>query len=217
MTRRLLFSFVAIVVLMPIVRADDVEQRQFAMVLDGRRVGEYHVKITQQADGAVVMSGQGQMQYNQPGLVSTYRYRGSEVWKEGRLLRLDSTSGDDSKETNVSAVAEGDEVRITVAGQQRTVPGPVWVTTYWHLPSEETRAKALTILDADNGNTLTGQVERLGTGQVIANGRALSCMRYRLSGAARVDLWYDGQDRLVRQEWAQDGRRVVLELLHIKK
>jgi hypothetical protein len=215
MVARVILVAAAVLALVPAAWAGEVELRDFVTVLDGRRVGDYQMKITQQDDGSVILSSQGQMQLNHPGGLGRYRYHGSEVWKDGRLLRLDSTSSDDRKQTTVSAAAEGDGARVVVDGQARVIPGPVWVTTYWRLPAAEVRGLTQTLLDADNGHDLRGKLERVGSGQVVVAGQPLSCMRYRLLGDVQVDLWYDAQDRLVRQEWGQDGHRVVLELIQV--
>jgi hypothetical protein len=216
MNYRIGLVLVTALAVLPPLRAAEVEERQFAIALDGQRVGEYRMKITKEDDGSVVCSSQGQMQLSQPGVVSKYRYRGSEVWKDGKLLRLDSTAGDDVKQTTVSAAAEAKGVRVSVGGNERVVPGPVWVTTYWQLPAAAVRSKQLTLLDADNGSAPRGGLERVGTGQVIVGGQPTAALRYRLTGGANVDLWYDADERLVRQEWTLDGHRVALELLQVK-
>jgi YD repeat-containing protein len=215
--RRLVVLTVVVAALLPAARAADVEEREFVTLLDGRRVGDYHMKISQKDDGSVVLNSQGQMHFTHPGGVARYRYSGSEVWREGQLVRLDSTSGDDTKETTVSATAERDGLRVLSGHRERLVNGPAWPTTYWRLPPAEVRGQTLTLLDADTGRALHGTLERIGTGQVVIQGRPVSCLRYRLTGGGQVDLWYDAQERLVRQEWSQDGRHVVLELTQVKR
>jgi hypothetical protein len=215
--RRLVLLTVAVVVLAPLTRAAEVEEREFATLLDGRRVGDYRMKIAQEEDGSISQSSQGQMQLALPHGLAHYRYCGTEVWKDGLLVRLDSTSTDDTKQTTVSATAEGPGLRVVVGDKERMVSGPAWSTTYWQLPPADVRTQKLTLLDADNGHDLHGKLEPLGTGQVVIDGQPMSCLRYRLTGSTQVDLWYDAQERLVRQEWSQDGHRVVLELTGVKR
>jgi hypothetical protein len=40
---------------------------------------------------------------------------------------------------------------------------------------------------------------------------------YKLTGKVNVDLWYDGSDRLVRQEWVESGHKTVLELVRVRQ
>jgi hypothetical protein len=214
--RRLVLLTVAVVGLAPLARAAEVEERKFVTFLDGQRVGDYHVKITQEDDGSISQSSQGQMQLTLPNGAAHYRYRGHETWKDGQLQRLDSTSTDDTKQTKVSATAESQGLRVVVGASERMLVGPVWSTTYWQLPPADVRTQKLTLLDADTGRDVHGKLEPLGTGQVVIAGQPVSCMRYRVTGSTQVDLWYDAQQRLVRQEWSQDNHRVVLELKQVK-
>ena len=57
----------------------------------------------------------------------------------------------------------------------------------------------------------------VGQEQLNIAGRAQNVMHYKLVGKANVDLWYDGSDRLVRQEWTEDGHKTLLELGRLRK
>jgi hypothetical protein len=40
---------------------------------------------------------------------------------------------------------------------------------------------------------------------------------YRLTGKMNIDLWYDGSERLVRQEWLEQGHKTVVELIRVRR
>jgi hypothetical protein len=48
-------------------------------------------------------------------------------------------------------------------------------------------------------------------------GQVQNVNHYRLSGKVAVDVWYDGSERLVRQEWVEEGHRTVLELARVRR
>jgi len=48
-------------------------------------------------------------------------------------------------------------------------------------------------------------------------GQSVSAAHYRLVGDVKVDLWYDAQDRMLRQDSLEDGHRTVLELTRIRR
>jgi hypothetical protein len=147
----------------------------------------------------------------------TYSYRGTEVWKDGKLVRLDSTSNDDGKRYTVAAMAEDNSLRVKVNGQERTTSPEVWTTSYWRLPDARFRNQAVPLLDADTGRDIRGNLQYLGTQQIQVAGKVQDCAHYRVTGGVKVDLWYDQQERLVRQEALEDGHRIVLEITGIRR
>jgi YD repeat-containing protein len=200
-------------------RAADVEIRDFTLWVDGKRGGEYHMTINRADDGSVSMTGQADVRLSFAfGLkVYTYTYRGTEVWKDNRLVRLDSSSDDDGKRFTVSAVPVNNGVRVTANGQEHMSRTDLWLTTYWHLPDPKQRNGALPLLDADTGKDINATLQYAGEGQLNLAGQARKVTRYRLTGGVQIELWYDDQERLVREDWVEDGRRCTLELARIRR
>jgi hypothetical protein len=48
-------------------------------------------------------------------------------------------------------------------------------------------------------------------------GANVQCAHWRVAGGAQVDLWYDGFDRLVREESLEDGHKTLLELIQVNR
>ncbi len=49
------------------------------------------------------------------------------------------------------------------------------------------------------------------------SGKPHRCQHFRVTGEnLLVDLWYDSDGRLVRQESMEDGHRTVLDLLSVR-
>ena len=192
--------------------AADQERREFTILIDGKSSGTYHMTIRRQDDGSVVMSAEADVRVSYVVYTYKYSYHGSEVWKDGRLRRLESTSHDGGRRSAVTAMAEGPKLRVRANGRERLIRPDVWTTTYWHLPDESRRNRPLALLDADTARDIQGTLRRVGTERLKVAGQTRDCPHYRLTGDVRVDLWYDDEDRLVRQESVEDGHRTVLEL-----
>jgi hypothetical protein len=210
----------AVVLLAGVARsvAADVEQREYLTYIDGRKAGEYHMTITPQDDGSVSMTGKANVNVGFLLVRYTYAYRGTEVWKDGRLQRFDSATNDNGTRYTVSAAADGDGLRVQVNGQPRTGRADAWVTTYWHLPPAAQRNQELSLLDGDTGRDLTATLAYVGAEQVNVAGQTVECGHYRLTGqVVNVDLWYDAQERLVRQEWMEDRHKAVLQLTGVRR
>ena len=65
------------------------------------------------------------------------------------------------------------------------------------------------------GAALRGRLQRLGEDPVPVAGKRRTCVHYRVGGDVQVDLWYDADRRLVRQESVDEGHDTVLELMRI--
>jgi hypothetical protein len=91
------------------------------------------------------------------------------------------------------------------------------VSSYWRLPSEKLRNQAISLLDADTGRVMNARLDYVGPGQVMVGGQPTNCSHFRVTGGAQVELWYDAQERLVRQEWVEDGHKAMLELTRIQR
>ena len=52
----------------------------------------------------------------------------------------------------------------------------------------------------------------VGVEQPSVAGQMQQVQHYRLTGKVNVDLWYDGHNRLVRQEFEEQKHRTLIEL-----
>lgn len=198
-------------------RAADIETRDFIVTVGGKPAGEVHMTIHRQDNGTIVMRCDTDIKVQL--VVGGYKfiYRGLEVWKDRRLQRFESTTDDNNKRYIVSAVAEKEGLRLKVNNVERLVRGDVWLTSYWCLPDPKLRGDTVPILDADNGNELDSKLTYVANEKLRVAGQQVSLNHYRLKGKVQVDLWYDGSERLVRQEWMEQGHKTVVELIRVRR
>jgi hypothetical protein len=200
----------------PRAAAADTEVRDFNVVVDGSRAGDYHMTIRRQDDGTVTMTNASEVRVKLLGVsFYSYAYRGTEVWKDGRLQRLESSGQENGKPFAVAAVPAGNGLRVTFNGQEHVSRPDVWTMTYWLLPVAGQRNHALPLLGCDNGQGADGFLQYLGTERRSVAGQEQDCTHYRVTGSTPHDIWYDGQERMVRQEWVVDGHRTLLELTRV--
>jgi hypothetical protein len=199
-------------------RAGETETRDFVTRIDGNPVGQYHMTITPKEDGVTVMACQADIRMTKLGIPTFhYTYRGTEVWKGNRLVNFQSSTDDDGTKYSVTATAERAGLRLKVNDTERIVRPDVWVTSYWQLPEERRRSGSLPLLDADDGKTLNGALRHIGVDQLTIGGQTVHCAHYRITGPNITDAWFDGQDRLVRQEWTEKGHKVQIELTNVRR
>lgn len=215
--RKLLLT--GLILLMPaFARAADTEVREFSITIDGKPAGTYSMTITRLDAHTIRMNALAQTKVSYLGGIYkyTYSFMGSEQWQDGKLVHLDSNSNDNGTKYTVMGRADRQGLRMKVNGKDFIARPDVWTTTYWQLPPANQRNHPLPLLDADTGKAMNGSLQYAGNSFVRVLGQNQNCAHYRVSGAVKVDLWYDGHDRLVRQDWVEDGHRAILELVRIR-
>jgi hypothetical protein len=199
------------------------EVRHFHVAIEGKPAGTYQMDIRVDSDGTETMIGSAHVNLKSY-LIYNYRYQysGTEVWRNGRLVQLESTTDDDGKKFNVIALPDPKTGMLLVRANnaQQPVRPDVWTTTYWRLASPQFRGKGVPLLDSDTGKYMEGTLQALGVDKINVLGRPQNCAHYRLTGgdkgALDVELWYDAQERMVRQVSIESGRRYTLTLTSIK-
>jgi hypothetical protein len=203
--------------------ATETEVRDFEISLDGKVWGNYRMTISRHDDGKMSVTGQANVVVKKAFItVYRYSYSGTEWWqdgKEGRLLRLDSTSNEDGKQFDVHAAASPNGLRVVVNGQERPMSADAWTTTYWRLAAARFHNNAVPLLDADTGRGFNGRLEFVGTEQLPVGGQNRRCHHFRVTGGPNGvdDLWYDDFGRLVRQEFTERNTRTVLTLVRVSR
>lgn len=201
----------------PAASAADVETRDFSVVVGNKLAGEVHVTIHKDDNGSTYVRCDTDVKVKIGLREHKFIYRGYEEWKAHRLVKFDSNTDDDGKRFFVKAIAQKDGVLVTVNNAEKMVPAHVWLTSYWSLPDPKLRDQELPLLDADNGRELSGTLQFVATEKVKVGGQTIPLNHYKLTGKVSVDLWYDGGDRLVRQEWLESGHKTVVELVRVRR
>ncbi|HVW00619.1 MAG TPA: DUF6134 family protein [Planctomycetaceae bacterium] len=188
------------------------ERRHYRVAVDGTDRGRMLMKISVAADGSESMESETEVIANY--LVYKYQYtsRGIETWKAGRLQKIEGKANYNGKVYQISGAAQDGKIRLNVNRQERMVRGDVWPTSYWKLPADARKRKELALIDADKGHDIAARMQFVANETVAVEGRRIACEHYRLSGAVQVDLWYDAEQRLVRQESIESGHKTTITL-----
>ncbi len=198
--------------------AAESEVREFTIHVDGRHAGSYQMTITSQDNGTTVMSGKADVRLKVFLKTYVYTYDGTEVWKHHRLEGFRSNSFDDGKRFQVAAEAVEKGLRVTVNGREYMTRGDAWLTSYWHLPEARYRNQAIPLVEADTGKPINGHLHYIGAERTAVAGQMQACQHYRVTGGpSPVDLWFDARERLVRQDYMDDGHRTILQLRSIRR
>lgn len=134
--------------------------------------------------------------------VFRYQHRNREIWRDGRLLAMQSTTDDDGDRARVSLEARGGELAVEGTKFAGTVPGNLLPTTYWR----EDSIRAGRLVSSQDGRIFEVTVTPLGEEDVLSEGRLVKARHYSMRGDLDLDLWYDADGQWVRLTFkASDG------------
>jgi hypothetical protein len=199
-------------------RADDKTQtRTFAVTVDGKPAGRVQFRITDHGNDAQTVETHARVNTRIFFVRYTYEFDGTEEWKEGRLMKLESNANDDGTRMSVSAEAEGDQLMVRTKGWQNKLRWDVWTTTYWRLPAERFRKHGgVPLLDADTGNYLDGSLTFERNDKIDIAGKSVATSHYHIKAEGiDVHVWYDAEERLVRQTALEQRHLSVFTLTSI--
>jgi hypothetical protein len=183
-----------------------VETREFTILVDNAIAGSYALTIAAQPDGSTTVTSRGHVVV--PALLLfkyEYSYEGTETWKGGGMQRAQCTANDDGKKTQVAAVCQGQTCQISVNGKSRSAAIPAWTSSYTTLPAPDVRGQEMNVLDVDTGALVRAKLQFVEKTQLNLGGASRACSHYRVTGGLQADLWFDDQDRLVRQLAKEEG------------
>ena len=170
--------------------------------------------ITKQDNGVLSVQSNASTTFTAWWMTYKYSFQGVEHWHNGRIIELSGSCNDDGTKTDMTGTASGDMLKLKVNGKDRNCRGDVWSTTYWTLPDKRFFNAKVPLLDSDTGTEYVGHLEYKNTEKVMVGGNPQECYHFRVTGGPTTpcDLWYDAQQRLVRQEFTDHGRKVLLTL-----
>jgi hypothetical protein len=188
------------------------EERTFAVTIDGRPAGELIVAFQARTDGTMAVTVRADYRAERPTPIA-FEYRGTEAWKDGRLVRLEGLGIEDRHKGGITLVAGKGAYALKAGVKEVSVRDEVWPTTGAMMPDPD--AKPL-VVDVITGDVLRAKVEKVGADRVTVAGKPVPVTRYRVTaGGNRWDVWYDAGQRLAKRVWTRDGRTVAAELTRI--
>jgi hypothetical protein len=118
------------------------------------------------------------------------RHQSEELWQDGRLVELRSTTQDGKDRFEVRAKAVADGIRCdSPAGTIFAPPDMRTSNGIWSVAT----MRQVQLIDAQNGGIIGMVAEGAGADQVEAKGRSVQADRYRVvTPSVAGDLWYAG-------------------------
>ena len=159
----------------------------FEVLRDGSPIGHHKVNFEQVGEELHV-DVDIQLEVNL-AFITLYRYehQAKEVWRDGRLVSLESTTNDDGDRFEVSAELTSEGLVVEGAEGRFIAPSDIIPTTYWRPETVEQNV----LLDTQYGRLLSVSATPKGTDLLDRASEQLPAKRFALDGDLELDLWYD--------------------------
>lgn len=185
------------------------EQLDFTVLKDGDPIGHHRINVERKGDDTTVS-----IQTNivvKVAYVPVYRFehKGDEVWRNGKLVSLRSTTNDDGDKHSLFVVSQGDHLNIESDGGGSLADVGIIPASLWN---PDVAAQSVLL------NTLTGKqmqvtVADLGDDTVKAHGGAVKAHHFKVSGDLQREIWYDPTGTLVQVKFKARDNSDILYVL----
>jgi hypothetical protein len=182
---------------------------EFQVLRGGEPSGRHTVDVARAGDGFTV-----RVSIDLKGQVLlfpfSYAHRCTETWGAGQLVSMRCTDQENGGRTQViTASKAGDALTVAGPGFNGSAPGAAIPTSWWRRDiMRQTR-----LLDTRTGKMMTVRVRRVGEETVRVGRESIRATRYRLTGSADTDVWYDAEGRWVRMTFSIAGQNFEYQLV----
>jgi hypothetical protein len=184
---------------------------RFQVYVNDKPVGLHEFRL-QQRGGEQWLEIEANFEYKLL-FVTLYRYqhRNQEVWQDGCLARIDSSTDANGKDFSVAGEQGSEGFTLQGSKGAATLPGCVQTFAYWN--PDFLRAGQL--LNSQDGEYLEVSVSEPSSDLIVVQGQAVTAQRYRLTAKKlKLDLWYSSDGEWLGLESTYDpDRRLRYELV----
>lgn len=189
-----------------VARGAEPREWRFKVFLEDKPIGEQVFRVSEEGGRARLLT---EATFDVKVLfftAYTYRHRNEEIWKDGCLERIESTTDDNGEPFRLLGRAEGDGFVVETAKSSTTLPSCVRSFAYWNVDY----LQGSKLLNSQTGEYEPVSVRSLGEVSLEMNGEPLRARRYAIEGPKlRIDLWYSLDDDWLALESSSKGGRTL--------
>lgn len=178
----------------------------FDIIRKGDRIGFHAVKVEETGDGGFRVETRIEMQVKfGPIPVFRYEHVSTELWRDGKVVSVESTTDNNGKAESLKAERMGDLLAVDGTQYKGEAPGDAIPSSYWNKAIVSTK----TLLDTQNGRLIDVKVANLGE---TTSPTGAPAEQHRVSGSVDLNLWYSGE-RWVGADFVVRGQSLTYRLV----
>lgn len=189
----------------PIVLADDAGEYTFTVLKDGSPVGQHRFEFDRDG-GRVEIQEATEIEVRFAMIpLYTFEHQASEIWEDGRAVRIDSTTNDNGEKLNITVRPDHQGYVRTVNGRVDKFGDSVRVLDFWDKDILTHHEFFSTVED----KILKVSFKYVGPERIAVAGKSLAVEHYRMVGDEERDLWFDADGRLAKVEFRRHGSDIA--------
>ena len=166
----------------------------FTVYRDGSEIGSHKIDIRcEGADTKVNIKTDVKVKM---AFITVYRFEheGKEIWRNGRLVRIESKTDDDGTDKWLKGRANGKGLEIEGSAKAYTVKPTIIPASLWN-PKIVKQGAILNTLD---GSTMNVTIRDLGEESIKVHGKTIPARHFSITGQLQRELWFDADGTLVQ-------------------
>ena len=174
----------------------DLSKIEFDIYRNNKLIG-YHVFSFNNENGLLEVKSEIKFEIKKLGVVLyDYQVSGTEVYKDGDLIKFNSKTNQNGKSKYVNIKSENGELFIDGSSHKGKVPTNYLIGTWWNHSLVEAPAQ----ISAVSGRIIKQKVDFIGKETIEFNGKDINTLHFNFSSTdsslkkdkkLNTDVWYD--------------------------
>ena len=175
---------------------DDLKRIEFDIFRDNKLIGK-HVFAFKKSNDQLEVESEIKFEIKKLGIVLyKYHVKGTEYFKDGKLIKFSSKTNQNGKEKYVNLKLEGKDLVIDGSSFKGKVPEDYLLGTWWNHSIVNAKAQ----ISAVSGRVIEQKVTFLGKETLNINGKSYEALHFNFSSTDQklnrdkklnTDVWYD--------------------------
>jgi hypothetical protein len=185
--------------------AGDAGEYTFTVRKDGNPVGR-HCIVFQRQGGRVEIREATEIEVRL-AMIPIYRFEheGTEVWQDGRALRIDGTTNDNGEKLDIAVRRNADGYTRRINGRVDEFDDSKQVLAFWNKDVVNHDDFFSVVED----KVIRASFEFVGPDKITVAGQELDVDHYRMVGDEERDLWFDRSGRLAKVAFSRLGSEIT--------
>jgi len=177
---------------------EDLNRIEFDIYRNKNHIGK-HIFSFKRSEGQLAIESEINFEIKKFGIVLyKYHVNGTEIYKDGKLIKFNSKTNQNGKEKYVNIKLEGDEYIIDGSSYQGKTPTNFLLGTWWNHSIVEAKAQ----ISAVSGRIIEQKVTFLGKETIKLGDKSYETLHFNFSSTDKklakdkklnTDVWYDEQ------------------------
>jgi hypothetical protein len=185
--------------------ASDAGEYTFTVLKDGSPVGRHCIVFHRQGDRVEIKEAT-EIEIRL-AMIPIYRFEheGTEVWEDGRALRIDGTTNDNGEKLDIAVRRHADGYTRMINGRVDEFDDSKQVLAFWNKDVVNHDDFFSVIED----KIIRASFELIDREKITVAGQQLDAEHYRMAGDEERDLWFDRSGRIAKVAFWRLGSEIT--------